>query len=502
MKEPLFDLIHSLSKSEKRYFKLLVADKQSNKAKKYVLLFDIIESQKEYDEKAAKSKLGKLKENIAYFSADKNYLYQLILKSLRALHAASSVSILVHNYLIEVELLNDKGLPVLAQKQLAKAKKLAKKHELFSLFLEILRWERKIAGIPVDRKRLELEQLHYEEAKKQLTNFFSYEFLYREAMLIRKETSKARSEEATQKFETFIQKAALQSEQVPHSFYAKLRFYQTLAAYYYSIDDKEEEFECNSKMLGLIEQNDYFKRDHTLDYVTIFSRYLILTKSVKPNTYKDTLLKFNNIPKLAKGKVRVEALVFTLSNSTEMTRMIKENELEEALRFIPEVERGMKKYGAYVNEPFKMAMHYRFAYVHLALGHYSEALTQLNRLLDTFQEEVRPDIFRFAKLLTLVVHFELGNDTLLPYFSQSFALYLKKRNVLFKTELILVKYLKKLVKIPQGENRSTTFLAFKAQLEDVLADPFEENFLAYFDILAWVIGKIQGIPFRDARQEG
>ena len=180
--------------------------------------------------------------------------------------------------------------------------------------------------------------------------------------------------------------------------------------------------------------------------------------------------------------------------------MIKENELEEALNFIPEVERGMKKYGAYVDEPFKMAMHYRFAYIQLALGHYSEALTQLNRLLDTFQEEVRPDIFRFAKLLTLVVHFELGNDTILPYFSQSFVLYLKKRNVLFKTELILVKYLKKLVKLNQGENRSKTFLDFKTQLEEVLADPFEQNFLAYFDILAWVMGKIQGIPFRDARR--
>jgi|GEM_PF-3058096 len=38
-------------------------------------------------------------------------------------------------------------------------------------------------------------------------------------------------------------------------------------------------------------------------------------------------------------------------------------------------------------------------------------------------KNLRPDMFRFSKLLTLLVHFELGNKTLIPYLKKSINLY-------------------------------------------------------------------------------
>ncbi len=54
-KEALFELIHSLTKSEKRQFKLMSLLHSGDKS--YLKLFDEIEKQKKYDEE-------KIKENI------------------------------------------------------------------------------------------------------------------------------------------------------------------------------------------------------------------------------------------------------------------------------------------------------------------------------------------------------------------------------------------------------------------------------------------------------
>ena len=58
-KDYLYELIQSLDKSEKRYFKLY--HKTENKEQKHVILFDAFEKAKDYDEKKIKSQIKNLK---------------------------------------------------------------------------------------------------------------------------------------------------------------------------------------------------------------------------------------------------------------------------------------------------------------------------------------------------------------------------------------------------------------------------------------------------------
>ena len=50
VKESLHELIKALTKSEKRYFKLMSSRHTSGLENNYVILFDFIEKQNEYDE--------------------------------------------------------------------------------------------------------------------------------------------------------------------------------------------------------------------------------------------------------------------------------------------------------------------------------------------------------------------------------------------------------------------------------------------------------------------
>ena len=77
----IFELIKSMTQTEKRYFKMFVSVfEQKNKT--YLKLYNAIDKQKEYDEKALKKKLAN-ERFINHFAVVKNKLYNAILKSLR-----------------------------------------------------------------------------------------------------------------------------------------------------------------------------------------------------------------------------------------------------------------------------------------------------------------------------------------------------------------------------------------------------------------------------------
>ena len=86
LSDDLFELIKSLTKSEKRYFKI-VTNKKDNESPKnnYLRLFDEIEKQKVYDEKKIIEKFAG-SSFVKHLPSEKNYLYTCFLKSLNLYH--------------------------------------------------------------------------------------------------------------------------------------------------------------------------------------------------------------------------------------------------------------------------------------------------------------------------------------------------------------------------------------------------------------------------------
>ena len=74
----LFDLVKSLTKSEKRFFKL--SSSLQTGEKNYLKIFDAIDKQGAYDEAALKEYFSD-ETFVKHFPSEKNHLYKLILKS-------------------------------------------------------------------------------------------------------------------------------------------------------------------------------------------------------------------------------------------------------------------------------------------------------------------------------------------------------------------------------------------------------------------------------------
>ena len=137
----LFQLIKSLTKSEKRYFKL--SSTLQSGEKNYIKLFEAIENQFIYDEEAIKF-LFKKETFIKHLPSEKNHLYNLILKSLRNFYTDNSADAILQELLRNIELLYNKALYKECIKNINKAKSIAYNYEKYYFLLDIINWEKRI----------------------------------------------------------------------------------------------------------------------------------------------------------------------------------------------------------------------------------------------------------------------------------------------------------------------------------------------------------------------
>ncbi len=140
-KDHLYELIQSLDKSEKRYFKIYFA--KDTKEQKYVKLYDAIEKANEYDEKKIKQTI-KDEYVQKHFAETKYYLYQLILKVLKHYRTENSIDNLLIERVQNIEVLIQKALWEQAISELQKAKKMAYDYERFEFLTLLFSYQNKI----------------------------------------------------------------------------------------------------------------------------------------------------------------------------------------------------------------------------------------------------------------------------------------------------------------------------------------------------------------------
>ena len=137
--DPLFGLIKSLNRSEKRQFKLYVNRLQINSEAKFLSLFDLLEKLDEYDEKIILEKKITSKLQLSNLKA---HLYKQILISLRMNPSQQNERMLIREQFDFATILYQKGLHKQSLKILDKAKAQALELDEKTIAYDILELER------------------------------------------------------------------------------------------------------------------------------------------------------------------------------------------------------------------------------------------------------------------------------------------------------------------------------------------------------------------------
>lgn len=138
----LFLLIHSMSKQEKRYFKLFSA-RHSNEGNQYYTLYQCLARLETYDESEV---LIQLKGHpiARRLSIAKTRLYDQLLKSLSAFHAQKSISSELFGILQGVEVLYNRAMYKAAWKKWHSGMKLATKNEQYGIMQSFYHWQHRL----------------------------------------------------------------------------------------------------------------------------------------------------------------------------------------------------------------------------------------------------------------------------------------------------------------------------------------------------------------------
>ena len=181
-RDNLFNLIKSLNRSEKRYFKLFTKDKTINGKNNHHILFNLIDKMDVYDEELLKRKLKKEPKILNFLASIKYQLYNSILRSMHIFHAQSSVEAELGEALHQIEFLRIKKLYDQALGVIKKAKVIAEERERFTYlmefsFLEIEILREKLGIRKLDGK-IEQNYIDLQIIIDRYKNFSEYKFLY------------------------------------------------------------------------------------------------------------------------------------------------------------------------------------------------------------------------------------------------------------------------------------------------------------------------------------
>ena len=124
-------------------------------------------------------------------------------------------------------------------------------------------------------------------------------------------------------------------------------------------------------------------------------------------------------------------------------------------------------------------------------GKYNEALKYINLVLNSPYISIRRDIEYNARLLNLIIHYELKNFEYLEYLIVSTYRFLYKRKKIFKLEMYVTNFIRRLTKIKSDKDLKNSFIILRNELLTIYHETHEKNIFLYFDYLKWVNKKIK-----------
>lgn len=488
--DKLFDLINSMSMSEKRYFKLFAGRHSGNEKSNYLKMFEILEKMESFDQDALIKGLEKQKVSTRYLSSDKSYLYNLVLRSLSAFHWSKTAGLQIKEMLHQVEILYERGMADHCLKVLRKARSLAESHQLYGMLPEIERYEYRAASVYGDLNFINDSLLNAEKTANILSNLRVYSSLHTQMYEYKRRYAKARTQAVLEEVNALMRHPLLREETQPPSFWATLYYWETHAAYNYVVDCREKELEANLEALTLLEAQPNYEQEYPAEYASVRSRILMLQSTLDDEAFNEKLIEFQQLPdRPYQAHHQINANIYINAYLAQMWRFVEQKRFEEGLHLIPVMENMYETFEPDIPIHVKISYQYLFAYVYMANGIYNRSLKHINLLINEFNEKDRPDLHAYVRLLSLIVHLELGNDRFLAYQLDSTRRYLKSREQLFGMEDLLLKVIRKVSAKPF--DKANILKRYVGKAEALFQEELEKQGLYFLDFWAYLKASIE-----------
>ena len=492
--EKLFRIVKSLSGSEKRYFKIFINNK-GGKDNKYRKLFDAIEEQELFNEEELQQVVyPKEQVESRKYSEMKGYLYDLILKSLQAYDEKSSVDYKLKGMLLSVRTLYKRSLFEDCKELLHKAKKIATKYEDFNSGLELLRWEKQIAYAETDITYLDKELGRIEEEEKKLVeqihNISEYRNMFFKVLIsVRKDaTSGKRNSEKL----SFIEEDTLMNDiEKAESYKAGMLYYRVLSLYYLATRNLKGFYETSGKLLSQIESKRYMIAEDASEYISALSNHVIASGSLKQfSEVEETLDKMKAIKA---NTFDDELKIYRQYYLGKFRLYIDSGEFEKG--FV-ELENHLKSKRKFDDNLFRKDTFYiKYFSICFGANKYEEALHYLNEWLGMSKNIERKDLQSLARILNLIIHYEMDNTDLIESLLRSTYRFLTDKDFFAEFEKKFLSSFRVAIEIQSRKELRAHWRNLSKEYERLEQEQNLPSFIRWFPIKEWIDAQASGISF-------
>jgi hypothetical protein len=394
------------------------------------------------------------------------------MRALRNYHARTSVRLRILNLLQEAEIYLVRELYDHCHYALERAGRLAETFEEFGLHLDVIGWQRRLS---LARGAAQSESLGLVAAG--------------ESRLLRKASLLNRTWDLT----TRLYESTTDANFIKTEFIAKPRSHSTIRSetlryhirYSWNFmrgNRKRAEREVNA-LIGLLEAHPHRISEDPAPYVTALGNKISMLLDGKRWDEASSLIArmravhaLYNLPDNSRFTLRLWLRLYNLE--LECYRDSGQN--LRAVQLAAEINGFLKRHSGAIPGTYRLIFHYQFALVHYREGDLRGALREVNELINGNFGGERMDLQCAARLLNLVLHFELGNILVLRYAVDSCKRFLAKNKQLGDSEKVLLRLFAGL-----SHARKNEYGDLKRKAE--AAYPGESRF-DYFDFRAWMNG--------------
>ncbi len=489
-KNSLFLLIKSLSKSEKRQFKIYANRINANKNAQFIKLFDFLENAKKYNEKnifkkniATQKQLPNLKVN----------LYKQILTCLRLNPSLQTIQLQIREKIDFANILYQKGLHVQSLKILEKAKNIAIEYHEKNIIHEIVEIEK---GIETQYIReymdTKIENLILQSNKINADNDILSKLSNLSIILYSRliKSGYVKSEKELAEITKYFFEYLPQIDYSNADFREKMGYYMVHLWYSFLIQDFLSAYKNATRWVGLFINNPKMIDANHMTFLKA-SNYLLesLYMIQSPEKLKLAIQDFEKEKERLCINDNSESIYFLYYYNSCFNLCFLEGAFKENMHLVKEVLEGVESYKNQIGEHHIMVFYYKIACLYFGLKNYDKCNFYLMKIVKNKHLKMREDFLCFARILNLVSYYEAAKEFELERELKSTYKFLIKMNHLNKVQKAIILFLRKIETLYPSELKST-FSKLYDELKSYADDPYEKRSFLYLDILSWLKSKV------------
>jgi len=503
-KEKLIQLIYSMTTSEKRSFRLYLNSLSGSADKLFVQLFDYLDREQIYDGAEILKNIPKIKKT--QLSNLKANLFNHILNSLRLIKRKQVDEIKVREQIDFARILYDKGMYKQCLEILEKAKKLSQKINYETLTLSILYFQKRIETQHVTGSMAPTARELSLQSKELLENLELTNKLSNASLLLYGEYLKygyVRNEKDFHQIKDFFEQHLPQVELSKLNFYQSLYYFQSYVWYSNMTHNFIQCYRYAQRWVELFRKNPNSKFSETPQYLKGLHNLLNSLFMVQfPDRFNEVFnelesFKLFDKPFVTKNDISLWILI---RNIHKLNQVFLTGEFKEGTKGLLELEELLEDNRYNWDRNRHLVFNYKIACVYFGAGEYEKAIDFLGKITFSYIKGFREDIQCFARILSLVSHFELGNIDLVNYQVRSVMRFLLKSQNMEKVQEEILKFLRKTPRM-QEKGMKKEFALLKEKLLVIKQQKFEQRPFLYFDIISWLESKIDNLPIETVIQK-